>query len=112
MTIFLIDDERTFKDAREDVVVAQSSYEAADLAEKLDSIEELWLDFFLIGSDDTGEFIKYLTERKDQGRELEVKKVFIHTSAWMMVPLMRMRLEQLGITNISEVNALDYFVRV
>lgn len=49
MVVLLVDDERSFKDERECVVV-KSVAEAIEVTDSWDSVEELWLDYILLGT--------------------------------------------------------------
>lgn len=88
MTVLLLDDERSFKDARE-CLVARSTWEAIELTDAMTALDELWLDYVLQGTDSTDEFLSHLRRRKWDGNPLVLKKVYIHTSAYAAVGLLK-----------------------
>lgn len=97
-TVLLLDDERSFNDDRE-ALVARSTDEAIELTDDLCALDELWLDFVLGGSDSTTDFLGHLVRRQHNGNPLELRKVFIHTSAWNAVGLLK---RWLGMLNVPE----------
>lgn len=106
MTVFLVDDERTFTDGRE-CVVALSADEAIRISEEWDEVDELWLDYVLRYSS-SDEFLFHLKRRQYDGRPLTIKKAYIHTSSYMAVGLLQQLLEELGVTDIERVNWRDH----
>jgi len=111
MTVLLLDDERSFKDGRS-TLVARRSTDAADLVKDLTELDELWLDYVLIGSDSADEFLWHLITRKREGNPLTLHKVYIHTSSFMAVSLLEKLLADLDVPkeSIERVNHQDYFI--
>lgn len=111
MTTLLLDDERTFADNRE-CLLAKSTDEAIALTENLNHIDELWLDYVLKRSDSTDEFLRHLVARKRQGNPLTISQVYIHTSAYMAISLLKQYLSNLGINedNVHVVDHTQYMV--
>lgn len=107
MTIFLVDDERTFTDGRE-CVVALSADEAINISEEWDEVDELWLDYVLKGFSSSDEFLFHLIRRKHNGRPLTIKKAYIHTSSWSAVGLLKQLLNDLGVEDVERVNWRDH----
>lgn len=87
-TIFLVDDERNFADGRE-AVIARSSWEAIEISDTLNEVDELWLDFNLTGSDDVMAFLWHLVTRKNEGNPLNVKRVIFHSAAFAAMSLIQ-----------------------
>jgi hypothetical protein len=108
-TVLLLDDERSFNDDRE-ALVARSTDEAIELTDDLCALDELWLDFVLSGSDSTTDFLRYLHGRMHNGNPLELRKVFIHTSSWNAVGLLKHWLNMLKVSEdrIERVEHQDF----
>lgn len=96
MVVLLVDDERSFKDGRECVTV-RSVDEAIDFTEGLSSVDELWLDYILLGTDSADAFLFHLLRRKASGNPLLIKKAYIHTSSYMAVGLLEALLNDLDV---------------
>jgi hypothetical protein len=106
--VLLLDDERSFADGRESLV-AKSVQAAITATDDLTELDELWLDFVLIGPA-SDEFLMHLSDRKRNGNPLTIKKVYIHTSSWDAVGLLKMYLNDLDVGEVEVVNHQDYFV--
>lgn len=114
MVVLLVDDERAFADGRE-CVTARTVQEAINATENLDSLDELWLDYVLLGTDSTDEFLfRLVRERKYAGNPLKIHKVFIHTSAYGAISLLKDILGRLDVAeeNITVVSWQEYLVKV
>lgn len=111
MTVLLLDDERSFKDNRE-CLVARSTWEAIELTDSMSELDELWLDYVLQGTDSTDEFLSHLRRRKWDGNPLILNKVYIHTSAYAAVGLLKTILLSIDVDedNIMVVDHRDYMV--
>jgi len=87
----LFDDERSFVPGfRDDAIVVRTVFEAEALFERLDHIDELWLDFVL-SPGDTTEAIHALSG-------VQVDKVVFHSSAYAAKSLVEGRLQAVGVT--------------
>lgn len=108
--ILLVDDERIFADGRE-CIIARSVNEAINLTDDVDEIDELWLDYVLAGSDSSDEFLSHLYHRGRNGNPVKLNRVFIHTSSFMAVDLLRGWLDRLGVAekNVERVEDLSIF---
>jgi hypothetical protein len=111
MTVLLLDDERSFKDGRSSLV-ARSTFEAIKFTDALTELDELWLDYVLIGTDSTDEFLFHLLNRKRNGNPLALRTVYIHTSSYMAVGLLKQLLTNLGVaeTDMHVVDHKEYMV--
>lgn len=94
-TIFLLDDERCFADNRT-AIVARTVEDAITKANKLQVIDELWLDYILTCGD-TIPFLHYLQNRYTEGNPLQVRKLIFHSSAHVAKPLIEIVAAKAGI---------------
>ena len=79
--IVLVDDVRRFTDDRS-ALVYRSSAEAIEGLREIDvSIDELWLDYDVVGDDTIRPVLNYIEELSHAGTPLDVRQVVIHTSS-------------------------------
>ncbi len=92
--IVLFDDERSFVDGfRENVTILRTVSEAEDFFSNYEGdIDELWLDFVLTPGDTT-EGIRALN-----GRPINVRKAYFHSSAYAARSLVEAFLKRAGVT--------------
>tara|TARA_B100001146_G_scaffold101880_1_gene90243 strand:+ start:512 stop:850 length:339 start_codon:yes stop_codon:yes gene_type:complete len=109
MVSLLLDDERSFRDGR-DIMVARTVQEAVSLTEGLDELDELWLDYVL-RFEDTTDYLRTLSDRAREGRPLKLHKVYIHTSSWGAVDLLKSWLSRLDVNmaDVERVLPKEYF---
>lgn len=103
--VVLFDDERSFKPGfRDNAIVARTVGEAVSLFESLRGkvIDELWLDYNLSPGD--------TTEALHSLKDVRVREVFFHSSAYAAKSLVEYHLTKAGVTTPVEISDRRMFV--
>ena len=97
--IVLIDDERSFLDGRE-ALVFRDEASAVEGILALDHIDELWLDFNLVGMEDVSQALSSLVRASHKGAALPtIGKVFLHSASATGDSLLKAHLTRLNVTS-------------
>lgn len=98
MTILMIDDERTFADDRDAVIIRTVDEALAYIAEN-PSVDELWLDYVLRRSETIDDFLFALVSRqRNEGSPvIAANKVVYHSSSNSGYSLVASYCEDLGL---------------
>lgn len=98
--VLLLDDERSFADAREAIIV-RTVTEAIDTTSNLTEIHELWLDFNLAGMESTLDYLRYLKTRHISGNTFKVNHVIFHSAAYEAYSLVASFAESAGLPTVK-----------
>lgn len=93
----LIDDVRSFRDARPCLVARSSQAGVAVLDQLRDQrIDDLWLDHDLVGDDDIWPVIRLLEEAAEAGRPFDISRLHVHASRSLPAHQMKVALRRAG----------------
>lgn len=105
--ILLIDDTRSFKVSRGEVI-ARTSKEAILILGSNPHFEEVWFDCILAGSDEITPVLSFLLKAHKNGTAPLIERAIIQTSSPEGAQLIRAYLERMKVQTIVRVDAEDY----